>query len=156
MFQIRKAVTGGIPVFYLSGEIDETVKLQEQLQFSESEVVFNVRDVIRINSAGVRGWIHYFETLQRNQVQFSFVECSPAIVDQMNLISNFLANGKAISIAVPFSCQSCSYEFIEFFSISSLIQSHPKEPTAQCAKCGGESLLDEIKEEYLGFLNRLK
>jgi len=156
MFQIQKKTSGTVPVFHLIGEIDENVNLEDLIQFSETEAIFHTKGVTRINSAGARSWIYFFESLQKKGIHFSFTECSPAIVDQMNLIANFRAGGKVISIYVPFSCKSCKSELFAVFPIAQLVQSQGKVPDLKCSKCGGNAHFDEIEDEYLGFLKRLK
>ena len=156
MFQVKR-VHGKLGTeFHLSGEIDETVRLEEQFENIKPPLLIHTKGVHRINSAGARNWILFFEGLQKKGVPFYFVECSPAIVDQMNLIANFRAGGGVISIYVPFVCEKCRADLVGLFTIESLQQLGGKMPAQPCTKCGGTARFDEIESEYFGFLKRLK
>jgi anti-anti-sigma regulatory factor len=148
MIHIEKSKTEAGLILSLRGEFDENVRLHELLGPVSGPLVFDTKGVTRINSAGARNWIHYFEGLQRNQVPFSFVECSPAIVDQMNLISNFRAGGPVISIYIPFACSTCRAELFGLFQIKELLQRNGKVPDQPCNQCQGTAHFDEIEDEY--------
>jgi anti-anti-sigma regulatory factor len=138
----------------LEGTIEETVVFDQLIGPPPRELAIFCRGVSRINSIGVKSWIKYFQGLSESGVTFSFYECSTAIVEQINLISNFTAGGKVESIYVPFACNSCKTELVGCFKCEDLKKIQFKIPELKCSKCSGQAVFDDIPEEYFGFLNR--
>jgi hypothetical protein len=110
------------------------------------------KEVPRINSVGVKAWIKYFQSVSAKGVQLRFLECSTAIVEQINLISNFACGGSIESIYVPFCCTSCNTELLGLFRTEDLKKIQFQLPDLKCSKCGGVASFDDIPEEYFGFL----
>jgi len=154
MVNVIKEQKGSVPVIRLTGSIEETVDFDKLLGPPPAELWINCREIQRINSVGVKGWIKYFQTAQAKGTQLKFLECSTAIVEQINLISNFTCGGVVESIFVPFSCTTCKGELIGLFKCDDLKKIQLKLPALKCSKCGGNAVFDDIPEEYFGFLTR--
>ena len=92
--------------------------------------------------------------MQAKKVKIKFQEVSTALVEQINLISNFTAGGEVESIFVPFSCTGCKSELAGLFKAVDLKKQQLKLPELKCQKCGGKAVFDDIPEEYFGFLMR--
>lgn len=119
-----------------------------------AELHVNCKEIPRINSVGVKGWIKYFQGVATKGSKLKFTECSTAIVEQINLISNFACGGQVESIFVPFSCTGCKGELVGLFKTEDLKKLQLKLPELKCSKCGGKAVFDDIPEEYFGFLMR--
>jgi anti-anti-sigma regulatory factor len=154
MLKVEKELKNGVTTFKLTGPVDERADLTNQIGFGSSPMVINCRGVNRINSSGVKAWVFFFETARARGVQFSFTECSPAIVEQLNLVFNFANNGTVESIYLPFLCQNCNTEAISLFTTEQLRKMGENVPDAKCPKCGGVSKFDDIAAEYFAFLDR--
>lgn len=154
MLKIEKQQQDGVVTLRLSGEIDETVDFKSAVGPAIGQLRVLTREISRINSAGIRQWILYFEGLRQAGVNFWFEECSPAVVDQINFISNFNAGGEVRSIYLPFTCELCHAELMALIQCKDLVTNHLHTPTLPCAKCPGKAHFDEIHDEYLGFLKR--
>lgn len=155
MLNIAKEKAGDAIVIRLTGSIEESVDFAKSVgPIDGSEVHVNVKGVTRINSVGVKAWIQYFQGLSSKGLKLKFVECSTAIVEQINLISNFLSGGEILSIYVPFSCESCKTELVGLFKVDALRQIGDNIPNLKCSKCGGSAVFDDIPEEYFGFLSK--
>jgi DNA-directed RNA polymerase subunit RPC12/RpoP/anti-anti-sigma regulatory factor len=141
-------------VVRLAGSIEESVNFESMIGMPTGKVQVNTKEVPRINSVGVKGWIKYFSSLQQKGAQLNFVECSTAIVEQINLISNFTCGGTVESVYVPFSCGQCRAEFIALFKTEDLKRIAMDLPQLDCPKCGGKASFDDIPEEYFAFLSR--
>ncbi|MCC7442907.1 MAG: hypothetical protein IT285_14840 [Bdellovibrionales bacterium] len=139
-------------VVKLNGSIEESVDFNQLIGETPKELHVNCRGVPRINSVGVKSWIRYFQAVAAKGVTLKFVECSTAIVEQINLISNFTCGGEVVSIFVPFMCEGCKSELIGMFQVSALKQLKFELPTLKCSKCGGQAVFDDIPEEYFNFL----
>ncbi len=154
MIKVAKELNGNALTLRMSGSIEETVNLEEMVGATPSEVRVDCKEITRINSVGVKGWIKYFQTLQAKSVQLTFFQCSTAIVEQVNLISNFTCGGTVESIYVPFACTNCKAELIALFKTSDLNPDAIQLPELKCTKCSGKAVFDDIEEEYFSFLNR--
>ena len=152
MVNVVKEQSGQALVIRLSGSIEESVNFEQLIGEVPQEVIVNCKGIPRINSVGVKGWISYFKKLQEKGVKIRFQECSTAIVEQINLISNFTCGGEVESIYVPFSCGNCNTELVGLFPTTALKQANFQIPALKCTKCGGQAEFDDIPEEYFHFL----
>jgi DNA-directed RNA polymerase subunit RPC12/RpoP/anti-anti-sigma regulatory factor len=151
---VTKEQKGNALVVKISGSIEETVNFDTLIGTPPAEMEINCKEIPRINSVGVKGWIKYFQGCQAKGTKLKFVECSTAIVEQVNLISNFTCGGQVDSIYVPFSCTSCKTELLGLFKADDLKKLQMKLPDLKCTKCGNKAVFDDIPEEYFGFLMR--
>ena len=94
----------------------------------------------------------YFKKAQESGSKIRLLECSIAIVEQLNLISNFSCGADIESIQVPFACDACGAELAGLFKVEALKGAQLKIPSLKCPKCGGEAAFDDIPEEYFNFL----
>lgn len=152
MLSIAKEKAGNGLLVRLTGPVEENVNFEALIGGVTGELTINCKGVPRINSVGVKAWIKYFQGLASKGVKITFSECSIAIVEQMNLISNFTCGGTVESIFVPFACSSCKGELVGLFKVTALKSSGFKLPSLKCSKCGGNAVFDDIPEEYFNFL----
>jgi anti-anti-sigma regulatory factor len=154
---VAKEQKGTALVIKMTGSIEETVNFEQLIGPPPAgELHVMCKEVSRINSVGVKSWIRYFQTAQQKGTKLKFSECSTAIVEQINLISNFTCGGVVESIYVPFSCASCKSELLGLFKTEELKKLNMEIPPVKCNKCQGMAQFDDIPEEYLGFLERTK
>lgn len=154
MVNVLKEQKGNVLAVRLVGSVEESVNFETLIGSSGPEVHVNCKEVARINSIGVKSWIKYFSSLQQAGITLRFIECSTAIVEQINLISNFVCGGTVESIYVPFSCGACRGEFIALFQVADLKKLGLNIPELSCPKCAGKAAFDDIPEEYFAFLSR--
>lgn len=82
----------------LTGGITEDLDL-EQLGLSACRVRMDMGGVTLINSTGVRAWM---ATLERLELQVTYVNCSQPVVEQANMVRGFLGVGAVMeSFQVP-------------------------------------------------------
>ena len=141
-------------ILKLVGTIEESVNFETIVGATPGEVHVNAKEVARINSIGVKSWIKYFSSLEQNGTKLKYFECSPAIVEQVNLSSNFTCGGSVESVYVPFSCGACHGEFVSLYQVEDLKKLGMEIPDIPCPKCQGQASFDDIPEEYFGFLER--
>ncbi len=154
MVNVIKEQKGNVLVVKLSGSIEESVNFDQLIGPPQPEMHIFCKDVPRINSVGVKAWIKYFQAAQSKGSKVRLFECSTAIVEQINLISNFTAGGTVESIYVPFACSSCKTELVGQFKTEDLKKMGGNIPELKCTKCGGKAVFDDIPEEYFAFLSR--
>lgn len=154
MLNVVKEQNGNILIARLSGSIEESVHFDQLIGPAPSppnELHVNCKGVPRINSVGVKSWIKYFQSVAAKGTKLVFQECSTAIVEQINLISNFACGGVVESIYVPYSCENCKSELVGLYKVDALKQAGFKVPDLKCTKCGGKAVFDDIPEEYFNF-----
>lgn len=154
---VAKEQQGSKLIVRLAGAIEESANFDQTIGMPGpgiTELILITRDVSRINSDGVKAWIRFFQQITKAGVKLQLLECSPAIVQQINYISNFRSGGTIESILVPFGCTQCKSELIGGFRVSDLKKSGLRLPTVKCSKCGGPAVFDDIPQEYFFFLSR--
>jgi len=155
MLTVQKEIRGASLTMKLSGVINESAKLEDHFDPSIQEVNVYCKEIARINSIGVKAWIRYFQGYKNIGAKLFFHECSTAIVEQLNLVSNFSAGGKVLSVFVPFACKKCSSEMIALFKTEDLVNGEFTMPELNCQKCpDGVAVFDDVEEEYFAFLKK--
>lgn len=154
MLNVVKEQKGTALLVRLSGSVEESVNFDQLIGPPPPELIVSSKEIPRINSVGVKAWIKYFQSAQAKGTRLTFIECSTAIAEQINLISNFTCGGTVESIYVPFACTNCKSELVGLFKTADLKKLNLKLPELKCSKCGGKAVFDDIPEEYFGFLSR--
>ena len=136
----------------LIGAIEESVSFENLIGPFTGQLTVNCRGVTRINSVGVKTWVKYFQNLKALGRKFRFIECSTAIIEQLNMISNFASGGEVVSLLLPFSCLKCQREFVANCKTEDLKKNNLQIPNVKCEKpeCGAR--FDDDPDEYLYFL----
>jgi len=139
----------------LTGIIDEDNDLAEVIQkINKAHVVINTADLDRINSCGVRDWVNWLGDLKRKEADYYFVECSPAIMAQVNLVNNFVGSGTILSFYAPYFCSSCDTDKMLLIEVSEAAKTTPfRAPTCRCDQCDHTMEFDDIESSYFAFLN---
>lgn len=155
MLHVVKEEHGDVLLVKFSGSIEENVDFTALLGTpSAPKMDLVLKEVLRINSIGVKAWIRYFSAAVSKGVQIRLFECSTAIVEQVNLISNFACGGTVESMYLPFCCATCGTELLGLFRTADLKRIKFAIPDLKCSKCGGTASFDDIPEEYFGFMTR--
>lgn len=152
MLNATKEKKGDALVVALTGTIEESVNFEEVIGEVSGELQVNCKGIPRINSVGVKSWIKYFQGLTDKGVKIKFHECSTAIVEQINLISNFSCGGEVESIYVPYSCTDCDKEFEVLYTTEQLKKLNFEVPEVDCPEGTGKAEFDDIPDEYFNFL----
>jgi hypothetical protein len=150
MVNISKEQKGDVVVVRIAGSIEESVNFDQLIGPPPKEMHVICKEIVRINSIGVKAWIQYFQKAEKNGTILKFLECSTAFVEQVNLISNFTCGGTVESVQVPFSCNDCHSELSGLFKSEDLKKYQGKLPDLKCPKCDGTAVFDDIPEQYLG------
>jgi DNA-directed RNA polymerase subunit RPC12/RpoP len=114
------------------------------------KVVFDLAGVEQINSCGVREWIYFTRNLAEVDRGFELARCSPAVVRQLNTISNFRGNGSVRSVMLPYYCAGCRREEYTFLDLSGEGDREIAEEIP-CPRCGKAMEFDDIPDTYLSF-----
>ena len=153
--RFTKETIGGTTNIDLDGVINERTNLEHIFDGIEGEkIIINLRHVKRINSCGVREWINAVRKLG-DRFEIDFIECSRAIVDQLNMIKNFYSSGRVLSFFAGYCCEECEEYYDMLLDVEkyfSRIDGAPDAPEMNCPKCGAKMIFHEDEEEYFSFL----
>ncbi len=136
----------------LSGVINEDNDLADHLeQIVGSLVAIDLSEVDRINPCGVRDWVNWIHALEAKGATMLFLECSPSIVAQINLVNNFTGSGHIKSLYLPYYCESCNEESTLLYEAKDLA---PEQlpPVSRCNSCQHVMDFDDMPESYFAFL----
>ena len=157
-FNCQKDISGGAATLTLSGVINERTALGSVFEDLEcDELIINLKGITRINSCGVRDWVNATKPLSA-KFKIKYTECSAAIVDQLNMIVNFLSAGDIVSFYAPYCCEACEKEFDILLNISEHFadpedREEPAAPEIACPDCGKPMCFNEDEERYLSFIS---
>ncbi len=138
----------------LAGVIDEDNGLAELVKrINRPTVVIDTADVDRINSCGVRDWVTWLGELEKAGAEPFLVECSPAIMTQVNLVNNFIGSGTIKTFYAPYFCAACNTDKMLLIDVDEALQAQPfRPPTCRCDQCDHTMEFDDIESSYFAFL----
>jgi anti-anti-sigma regulatory factor len=137
----------------LAGVIDEDNELTDLVdKIPAGTVVIDLGEIERINSCGVRDWVNWLGKLETNNTKVVLVECSPAIVAQINLVNNFTGTGVVKSFYVPYFCPECDEEKVLLVEASDMGAPPHEPPTCRCDECDLVMDFDDMPDSYFAFL----
>src|SRR6266545_949879 len=137
----------------LAGVIDEDNELTELTdKIHGRTVVIDLGEVDRINSCGVRDWVNWLGRVEAKNVDVVLVECSPAIVAQINLVNNFTASGVVKSFYVPYFCPECDEEKVLLCETGDMGPPPHEPPICRCDECDLVMDFDDMPDSYFAFL----
>jgi anti-anti-sigma regulatory factor len=139
----------------LEGYICEDNRLREVVERVNSDVaIINTAGVTRINSAGVREWVKWIEKLEAKGVNNYFVECSPGIMNHVNLVINFIGSGRIVSFYAPYFCPACGVERAVLLELDDLLTRRVETaPKCRCPDCDHLLEFDESEDFFFSFLS---
>lgn len=141
----------GLTTVEFVGEIDENADFVELRRKLRGAVAFQLAEVRRINSCGVREWVNFVRDLP-HVTDLSFSHCSPAIVTQLNMIYNFRGSARIRSFYAPYVCERCGQEEEKLVDVPAPGSGRHELPSFACAQCGATMEFDDLPERYLSFL----
>lgn len=149
---------GGTLRLVISGSIDENCDMAAPLSDMEgvSRLEILSGEVSRINSAGVRNWIRALARVSAT-LELVFHELSIPLVEQANMVPNFLPRGRVESFFAPYVCPECQMEvprrlvYPDDFPAGVL-----RTLESNCEKCAVPLEFDDLEAEYFTFLEKQK
>lgn len=139
----------------LRGVVDEDNSLDALVpRLSGDVLVVDTTDVVRINSCGVRDWVNWLSAVQKKGIKVVLIRCSPSIVNQINLVTNFSGHSVVHSFFAPYYCESCDRETQKIIQTDTLLGGGAvHSPSFRCNDCGSALVFDDIEQSYFAFIN---
>lgn len=144
----------GVTTVEFVGEIDENADFADLRRRLRGPVAFQLGEVRRINSCGVREWVNFVRDLP-HVTELAFSHCSPAIVTQLNMIYNFRGRAKIRSFYAPYVCEACGREAEQLIDVPTQVAPRGERlalPSFACPDCQAPMEFDDLPERYLSFL----
>ncbi|MBX3021572.1 MAG: hypothetical protein KF799_07835 [Bdellovibrionales bacterium] len=142
----------------LEGVLDENCQLPEFPEVIQGELEICLEKLTMINSLGCRKWAHWIRAQAKTKGGVSLVKCSPAIMNQINILAGFLPEyARVDSFYVPYYCEGCGYEDRVLltrgheFDTTGLISFAEEVP---CPGCKAIMAMEVLRERYFKFLAR--
>jgi len=136
----------------LSGVIDEDNELTELVEkIQPGTAIIDLAEIERINSCGVRDWVNWLGKIE-TETSVILVECSPAIVAQINLVNNFTGKGQVKSFYIPYFCTDCDEEKVLLCEVSEMGPLPHDPPICRCDECDLVMDFDDMPDSYFAFL----
>jgi anti-anti-sigma regulatory factor len=156
-FQASIQQRGDVSYVKLGGVIDEDNELADLVErIPSGTALIDVGEIERINSCGVRDWVNWLGKLDSQGAKSVLVECSPAIVAQINLVNNFTGTGVVKSFYVPYFCPECDEEKVLLVETSEMGPPPHEPPTCRCDECDLVMDFDDMPDSYFAFLSNNK
>ena len=153
-FQASVQHRGDMSYVKLGGVIDEDNELGDLVEkIPNGTAVIDLGEIERINSCGVRDWVNWLSKLENSGTRSVLVECSPAIVAQINLVNNFTGSGVVKSFYVPYFCPECDEEKVLLVETSDMGPPPHEPPTCRCDECDLVMDFDDMPDSYFAFLS---
>ena len=114
-----------------------------------NKLVIDLREVRRFASWGMAEWMNFLRAA--GGIDLYFVECSAYAVQQMNLVSGLLGNGKLVSFFAPVRCNSCSEEFdtLVLLGNDGALGLDADKIQRPCPTCGGTARMAKDRTDLL-------
>ena len=144
----------------INGILDEESDLDSLDLGKHKVVVFDLAGIKMINSLGVRNWIIWSRNALRERI-VTFRNCPRVIVDQINMVAQFLPEGSRVeSFFTPYQCDNCEESIATLFQQGrefSLRTSDAPPKIAlphapNCPNCTSPMTLDVIEAKYFRFI----
>lgn len=136
------------------GPINEEaeIHLSKVVENVGKNCIINFAQVTFINSLGVRAWINFIRELGNGR-KIVFEECTPEIVNQINMIPNFKGNAEIKSVYGTYYCDECGHQQNYLFENGkTLPQSEDINlPDIKCEKCGADMEFEEVEDAFFSF-----
>ncbi len=139
--------------YTFKGALDDKVREQDIPRAQSKDVVFDLGQVQRISSTGIREWIKLVSAF-KNTKSLQFENCSVLMVDQFNMVPESLGSAKIESFYAPYFHAATGKEVICLVKVDfhgPFLAKNEAPPMVD--EASGDSLeFDALEESYFSFL----
>jgi anti-anti-sigma regulatory factor len=108
---VDKFADGDIACLRFAGTIDESFEGKKlAASVKAATLVLDLGGVKKISSFGIREWVDFISSVGKQVQKIILIECTPKVVDQLNMVANFAGGGRVFSFYAPFRCDYCDSE----------------------------------------------
>ena len=147
-------VGNGFTYLKLKGILDEDNLLANLLsQIQGRLLLIDMAEIDRINSCGVRDWVNWLNQIQALGVAVILLRCSPSVVSQANMVTNFAADAFIHSFFAPYVHPDTGDEQNVLLFTEDIRQNLPIRAPKIFNEDGDELEFDEFEESYFAFVS---
>jgi anti-anti-sigma regulatory factor/DNA-directed RNA polymerase subunit RPC12/RpoP len=153
---IEKFADGGIACLKFVGTIDEGFEGKKLgMTAAADTLVLDLGGVKKISSFGIREWVDFVTTAGKSSRQMILIECSPKVVDQLNMVANFAGGGRVFSFYAPFRCDYCDTEHRVLLQVDRDHEAVKAMKLAErpCLACKESMYFDEDGTTYFSYVS---
>ncbi len=152
---IEKFADGGVACLSFVGMIDEGFDGKKLgLTAAADTLVLDLGGVKKISSFGIREWVDFVTAAARVTRSIVLIECTPKVVDQLNMVANFAGGGRVFSFYAPFRCDYCDTEQRVLLQIDRDFEAIKAMKLAErpCLSCKESMYFDEDGATYFSYM----
>jgi len=152
---IEKFADGGVACIKFVGTIDENFEGKKLgLTASADTLVLDLGGVKKISSFGIREWVDFVTTAARHARSLILIECTPKVVDQLNMVANFAGGGRVFSFYAPFRCDYCNAEHRVLLQVDRDYEAIKSGKLAErpCLSCKESMYFDEDGPTFFSYV----
>ena len=153
---IEKFADGTVACLKFVGMIDEGFEGKKLgMTAAADTLVLDLGGVKKISSFGIREWVDFVTTAAKVCRSIVLIECTPKVVDQLNMVANFAGGGRVFSFYAPFRCDYCDREQRVLLQIDRDFEAIKAMKLAErpCGSCKESMYFDEDGATYFSYLN---
>ena len=146
---------GEVTCLRMSGVIDEQFDAPGLAsKITGRYLILDVGGIERISSFGIRQWVDFIGAMTPRLGGIYYVECSPKVVDQFNMVANFGGSGFIVSFYAPYRCDTCDQERRLLFRTDeeTPLWKAGQAPPSLCPTCGNAEDFDEDPATYFTYV----
>ncbi len=152
---VEKFADGAIACLKFTGTIDESFEGKKLGGTAAGDtLVLDLGGVKKISSFGIREWVDFVSTASKLVRSMILIECTPKVVDQLNMVANFAGGGRVFSFYAPFRCDYCDSEHRVLLQIDRDFETIKSMKLAErpCPTCKEGMYFDEDGATYFSYL----
>ncbi|MCM2278595.1 MAG: hypothetical protein NDJ89_11025 [Oligoflexia bacterium] len=150
----------------MRGNLDESADLTRVASYLSKlgaglkSVALDLQGLGVITSAGLRSWITFINALKSASFEVTFSAVSEVFLERTSAFPQMLdGHGwTVVAFEAPYFCTSCKKRVVHLLNAAEFptAPEAPEPPARACADCGKALRFDEVPEDYLGFLTRMR
>jgi anti-anti-sigma regulatory factor len=152
---IEKFADGGVACIRFAGTIDESFEGKKLGTSAAADtLVLDLGGVKKISSFGIREWVDFVTAAARHARSLILIECSPKVIDQLNMVANFAGGGRVFSFYAPFRCDYCDTEHRVLLQVDRDLEAikSPRLGERPCRSCKESMYFDEDGATFFSYV----
>jgi anti-anti-sigma regulatory factor len=143
--------------YIFKGALDDKVREHEIPRAENKDVVFDLGQVEKISSTGIREWIKLISAF-KSAKSLTFERCSVLMVDQFNMVPESMGKARIESFYAPYFHGATRKEKICLIKVDFFkpLLAKNEAPPMTDDSSGDPLEFDALEESYFSFLNHAK
>ncbi len=148
---VERISEGDITCVRFAGVMDESFEGKRLgTSIRAKVVILDLGRVSKISSFGIREWSDFIGSITRVTEHIYLIECTPKVMDQINMVAGFIGKARVVSFYGPYRCDFCDMDRSILFQVdrdSASIRSF-EPPEQLCETCARPQFFDEDPSSF--------